>query len=390
MMHGKPLAAIVSAGSTKYGKHDGKGAKELFAEAFSEALHGARNLDPKRDVNAVFIGQMGSEYEYQAHSGSWAADYAGLPYTHAARVESACASGSTAMRIALTGVMSGMYDTVLVAGVEKMRNRGTGEVTLYLGEAGDFHMEIWNGLTFPGLFALMATAYMSKYGAREEHLAKVAVKNHKHASMNPKAQYPQEITLEQALNARPVAWPLKLYDCSPITDGASVAIITKPELAKKYTDTPVYITGFGHSTDYLGVYEREDVTWLEGARRASEAAYRMAGIGAGDADLFEVHDCFTIAEILLYEALGIARRGEGYKLIDEGLTYYDSKIPVNVSGGLKAKGHPVGATGVGQMYEIWLQLTGSAGRRQVKDAEVGVTHNMGGSGASHNVFVIER
>ncbi|MGC8555616.1 MAG: beta-ketoacyl synthase N-terminal-like domain-containing protein [Conexivisphaera sp.] len=170
-MHGKPLAAIVSAGSTKYGKHDDKGAKELFAEAFAEALEGARNLDPKRDVNAVFVGQMGSEYEYQAHSGSWAADYAGVPRTHAARVESACASGSTAVRVALTGIMSGLYDTVVVGGVEKMRNRGTSEVTLYLGEAGDFHMEIWNGLTFPGLFALMATAYMNRYGAREEHLA---------------------------------------------------------------------------------------------------------------------------------------------------------------------------------------------------------------------------
>ncbi len=389
-MRGKPLAAIVSAGSTKFGKHELKGARELFAEAFIEAVESARNIDPKRDIEAVIIGQMGSEYEFQAHSGSWAAEYAGLPYTHAARVESACASGSTALRLAVSSIIAGIHDVVLVAGVEKMRNRSTSEVTLFLGEAGDFHMEIWNGLTFPGLFALMATAYMHKYGAKEEHLAMVAVKNHKHASMNPKAQYPVEITLDQAMSSRMVAWPLKLYDCSPITDGASTAIVTKPELAKRFTDTPIYITGMGHSTDYLGVYEREDLAYLEGAHRAAGRAYKMAGIGPGDPDLVELHDCFTIAEIILYEALGLAERGKGYKLIEEGETYYDARIPVNVSGGLKAKGHPVGATGVGQVYEIWLHLTDRAGKRQVKNAEMGLTHNMGGSGASHNVFVFER
>ena len=389
-MRSRPLAAVVSAGSTKYGRHSDKSSKDLVLEAFAEALENARNLDPKRDIDAIVVSQMSSEYELQAHTGAWAAGYLGLTGKPAIRVESACASGSAALWQAITMVRSGLYKVVLAVGVEKMRHRDTSEVALYLGEAGDFSLEIWNGLTFPGLFALMATAYMHRYGAREEHLAMVAVKNHKHASMNPKAQYPYEIKIEDVLNSRIVAWPLKLYDCSPITDGAAAVIVTSNDVAKKYTDEPVYVIGSGHATDTLGVYEREDITFLKGAWEAANQAYRTSGLTPNEIDLVELHDCFTIAEIMLYEALGFAKRGEGYKLLEEEATYYDSKIPVNVSGGLKAKGHPVGATGLGQVYEVWLQLTGRAGKRQVSNAEIALTHNMGGSGASNNVFIFER
>lgn len=389
-MRSDPLAVIVSAGSTKYGKHPGKSARDLVQEAFVEAIENSKDLDPKRDIDAVVVSQMSSEYELQAHAGAWAAEYLGLVGKPAVRVESACASGSAALWQAVNMVRSGLYKVVAVVGVEKMRHRDTSEVTLYLGEAGDFNLEIWNGLTFPGLFALMATAYMHRYKAGEEHLAMVAVKNHRHASMNPKAQYPYEISIEDVLGSRVVAWPLKLYDCSPITDGASAVIVASKEVARKYSDELVYIIGSGHSTDTLGVYEREDITFLSGAKRAADQAYRTSGLTPRDIDLAEVHDCFTIAEILLYEALGFAERGRGYKLIEEGLTYYDSKLPVNVSGGLKAKGHPVGATGLGQVYEVWLQLTGRAGKRQVSKAEVALTHNMGGSGATNNVFIYRR
>jgi acetyl-CoA acetyltransferase len=390
MTRSEPLAVIVSAGSTKYGKHPHKTARELVQEAFIEAVENARNLDPKKDIDAVIISQMSSEYELQAHAGAWAASYVGLTGKPAVRIESACASGSAALWQAVNMVRSRLYDVVLVVGVEKMRHRETSEVALYLGEAGDFSLEIWNGLTFPGLFALMATAYMHRYGAREEHLAMVAVKNHKHASMNPKAQYPYEIRLEDVMSSRVVAWPLKLYDCSPITDGASAVIVASSDVAGTYTDEPVHVIGSGHATDTLGVYERDDIAFLGGAKRAADQAYKTSKTTPGDVDLAEVHDCFTIAEIMLYEALGFAERGKGYKLLEEGATYYDSNIPVNVSGGLKAKGHPVGATGLGQVYEVWLQLTGRAGKRQVSNAEIALTHNMGGSGATNNVFVFRR
>jgi acetyl-CoA C-acetyltransferase len=213
------------------------------------------------------------------------------------------------------------------------------------------------------------------------------VKNHYHGSLNPKAQMQKEITIENVLTSRVIAWPLKLYDCSLITDGASCVILTRPELAKKYTDQPVHIIGSGQASDTIGLYERKSLTSLTSAKLAAKTAYEMAGITPKDVDIAEVHDCFTIVELMAYEDLGFCRDGEGGKLIESGETRLGGKIPVNTSGGLKAKGHPVGATGTAQAYEIYLQLTGQADRRQVKDARVGLTHNVGGSGATAAVHI---
>jgi acetyl-CoA C-acetyltransferase len=278
----------------------------------------------------------------------------------------------------------------MVGGVEKMTHRPTAEVTEYLAMASDYPFEQWNGMTFPGLYALMATAHMHQYGTTERHLALIAVKNHFHGSLNPKAHMQKEITLETALSSRVVAWPLKLYDCSLITDGASCLILTKPELARRFTDMPVDIVGSSQAGDTIGLYERKSLTSLAAAKAAAKKAYEMSQVGPEEIDIAEVHDCFTIAELIAYEDLDFCKPGQGGDLIEKGETKLGGRIPVNTSGGLKAKGHPVGATGTGQAYEIYLQLTGQAGKRQVKDAEIGLTHNVGGSGATATVHIYRR
>jgi acetyl-CoA C-acetyltransferase len=233
----------------------------------------------------------------------------------------------------------------------------------------------------------MARAHMHRYGTTEAQMAEVAVKNHYHGTLNPKAHMQKEITLEKVLTSRPVATPLKLYDCSLITDGASCAILTKPELASRFTDQPVHIIGTGQASDTIGLYERKSLTSLEAAKLAAKTAYQMAATTPDKVDLAEVHDCFTIAEIIAYEDLNFCKTGEGGKLAETGETRLNGRLPVNTSGGLKAKGHPVGATGTAQAYEIYLQLTGQADQRQVKNAKVGLTHNVGGSGATATVHI---
>ena len=389
-LNGKPLVSIVSAGLSKFGKLEGVYAREIFAEAAKEAFDRCPNLDPKKDIKALFVGQMGESYEHQGHTGATLADWAGLLHIPATRTEAACASSGAALRAGIYAVLSGLCDVVMVGGVEKMTHRTTSEVTEYLAMASDYPFEQWHGITFPGLFALMATAHMHEYGTTEKQLAMVAVKNHYHGSLNPKAHMQKEITLENALSSRVIAWPLKLYDCSLITDGASCLILTKPELAKKYTDTPVHIIGSGQASDTIGMYEREGFTSLTAAKLAAKKAYEMADVKPEDIDVAEVHDCFTIAEIITYEDLGFCKLGEGGRLVESGDTRLGGRIPVNTSGGLKAKGHPVGATGTAQAYEMYLQLTGQADKRQVKDAELGLTHNVGGSGATAAVHIYRR
>ena len=389
-LNGKPLVSIVSAGLSKFGKLEGVYAREIFAEAAKEAFDRCPNLDPKKDIKALFVGQMGESYEHQGHTGATLADWAGLLHIPATRTEAACASSGAALRAGIYAVLSGLCDVVMVGGVEKMTHRTTSEVTEYLAMASDYPFEQWHGITFPGLFALMATAHMHEYGTTEKQLAMVAVKNHYHGSLNPKAHMQKEITLENALSSRVIAWPLKLYDCSLITDGASCLILTKPELAKKYTDTPVHIIGSGQASDTIGMYEREGFTSLTAAKLAAKKAYEMADVKPEDIDVAEVHDCFTIAEIITYEDLGFCKLGEGGRLVESGDTRLGGRIPVNTSGGLKAKGHPVGATGTAQAYEMYLQLTGQADKRQVKDAELGLTHNVGGSGATAVVHIYRR
>jgi acetyl-CoA C-acetyltransferase len=389
-MHGKPLASIITAGMSKFGKREGTCSRELYAEAALEAFTKCPNLNPKRDIKAAFIGQMGESFEHQGHTGPTVLDWIGLLPIPAIRTEAACSSSAAALRTGTFAIMSGLYDVVMVGGVEKMTHRQTSEVTEYLAMACDYPFEQWQGVTFPGLFAMVATAHMHKHGTTEKQMALVAVKNHHNGSMNPKAHIQKEITLEDALNSRTVAWPLKLYDCSLITDGASCIIITKPELARKFTDTPVDIIGSGQASDTIGLYERENLTSLNAGKLAGDEAYKMAGIGPDDIDVAEVHDCFTIAEIVAYEDLNFCKPGQGGHLIEQGQTNIDGKVAVNTSGGLKAKGHPVGATGVAQACEIYLQLTEQAGKRQVKGAEIGLTHNIGGLGATGVVNVYRR
>jgi acetyl-CoA C-acetyltransferase len=389
-LKGKPLVSIVSAGLSKFGKLEGLYGREIFAAAAKEAFDRCPNLDPKKDIKALFVGHMGESYEHQGHTGATVADWAGLLHVSATRTEAACASSGVALRAAIQAVLSGLSDIVMVGGVEKMTHRATSEVTEYLAMASDYPFEQRNGITFPGLYALMATAHMHDFGTTERDLAMVAVKNHYHGSMNPKAHIQKEITLETALGSRVIAWPLRLYDCSLITDGASCLILTKPDLAKKFTDNPVHILGSGQASDSIGLYERESLTSIEAAKIAAREAYEMSNLQPKDINVAEVHDCFTIAELIAYEDLGFCKEGESGKLAENGETKLGGRIPVNTSGGLKSKGHPVGATGTAQAYEIYLQLTGQAEKRQVKNAKVGLSHNVGGSGATATVHIYRR
>ena len=389
-LKGKPLVSIVSAGLSRFGKLEGLYAREIFAQAAEEAFNRCPNLDPKKDIKMLFVGHMGESYEHQGHTGATVADWAGLLHIPATRTETACASSGAALRAGVFAVLSGMCDVVMVGGVEKMTHRTTPEVTEYLAMASDFPFEQWHGITFPGLYALMATAHMHEYGTTEEHLAMVAVKNHHNGFLNPKAHMQREITVEQALSSRVIAWPLKLYDCSLITDGASCLIMTKPGIAKKYTDMPIQIIGSGQASDSIGIYERESLTSLIAAKIAARQAYEMAEVRPENIDVAEVHDCFTIAEIIAYEDLGLCKPGEAGGLVESGETKLDGRLPVNTSGGLKSKGHPVGATGTAQAYEIYLQLTEQAEKRQVKDARIGLAHNVGGSGATATVHIFRR
>jgi len=386
----KPLVSIVSAGSSQFGRLDGMYGRELFADAAKEAFDRCPNLDPIKDIEALFVGHMGESYEHQGHTGPTLADWTGLLPKPAVRLESACASSGVALRTGIFAILSGMHKVVMVGGVEKMTHRSTADVTEFLAMASDMPFEQWNGLTFPGLYALMATAHMHEYGTTEEQMAQVAVKNHHNGTLNPKAHMQKEITLEKAMESKVIAWPLKLYDCSLITDGASCLILTRPDLAKKFTDTPVHVIGSGQASDAIGLYEREKLTSLKAARLAGQEAYRMAGVEPKDLDVAEVHDCFTIAEIIAYEDLGFCGAGKGGNLIEAGTTELGGKLPVNPSGGLKSKGHPVGATGTAQAYEIYLQLTEQAEKRQVERAEIGLSHNVGGSGATACVHIYRR
>ena len=383
----KPLVSIVSAGSSQFGRLDGVYGRELFADAAKEAFDRCPNLDPIKDVEALFVGHMGESYEHQGHTGPTLANWIGLLPKPAVRLESACASSGVALRMGIFAILSGMHKVVMVGGVEKMTHRTTADVTEFLAMASDMPFEQWHGLTFPGLYALMATAHMHEYGTTEEQMARVAVKNHYNGTLNPKAHMQKEITLEKAMGSKVIAWPLKLYDCSLITDGASCLILTHPDLAKKFTDSPVHVIGSGQASDAIGLYEREKLTSLKAARLAGQEAYRMAGVEPKDVDVAEVHDCFTIAELMAYEDLGFCAPGKGGNMIEEGTTELEGKLPVNPSGGLKAKGHPVGATGTAQAYEIYLQLTGQAAKRQVEGAEIGLSHNVGGSGATASVHI---
>ena len=382
--------AIIGVGMTKFGEMWHRSFRQLISEAGAKALLDSR-IEGK-ELEAMYVGSMSSgRFIGQEHIGALVADAAGFAHVHipSTRVEGACASGGLAVRQGYLSVASGMHDIVVVGGIEKMMDVGGTDATATLATAADQEWEAFFGATFPGLYAMIATRHMYEYKTTKEQLAQVAVKNHANGVFNPYAQYQREITLEQAINATPVAYPLGLLDCSPVTDGAAAIVLCAAEKAKKYTDKPVKIIGAGQGSDILTLSGRRDITTLDATVHAAKMAYKQANITPKDIDVAEVHDCFTIAEICAIEDLGFVKKGEGGKAIEQKITTRDGSLPVNTSGGLKSKGHPVGATGVAQIIEIVLQLQERAGKRQVKGVKRGLAHNVGGSGATCTVHIME-
>jgi len=381
--------AIVGTGHSRFGTRYDVSLAELAFESIREALDEARiGLE---EIDLVVVGNAGG-WSSEPLPAVVVNEYSGLSGKATLRVEAACATGSAAIKVAHDAIAAGEADIALVIGVEKMNESPTPIVVEFIGRAGNYFWEFENfGLTFPGYYALYATAYMFQYGAREEDFCAVAVKNHYYASMNPKAQFPRRITVEECMKSRYVAWPIKLYDSSPITDGSATVILASEEVASKITDSPVWIEAIGASSDTSNLSKRSQFVGLEAARRAAQQAYKKAGLDPGNVvkhlDLAEVHDCFTIAEIMAYEDLGFVGRGEGVKLVREGQTYIGGLIPVNLSGGLKAKGHPIGATGVSMAVEIARQLWGRVekGRQAPIKNGRGLAHNVGGTG--HYAYV---
>ncbi len=379
--------AIIGVGITNWGELWEKSLRDIFVEVACEAIEDA-GVD---HIDSMYVGCMsGGLFAGQEHLGSLLADYLGVAPIPATRVESACASGGLALRQGFIDVASGMNDIVLVGGVEKMTDVSGDGATYALATAADQEYEAFHGVTFPGLYAMIARDHMKQFGTTREQLALVAVKNHENGLKNPNAQYHQKMTVESVIHSTMVADPLTIFDCSPKTDGAACLILCPREMASKLSkNKAVIISGSGHGTDSIALQDRKDLTAFNATRKAAEVAYEMAGVSPSDIDCAEVHDCFTIAEICVIEALGLIERGKGGVATEKGLTANNGKIPINTSGGLKSKGHPVGATGVAQAVEIVEQLRGSAGDRQVKNAKRGLIQNMGGSGGSSLVHILE-
>jgi acetyl-CoA C-acetyltransferase len=380
--------AIIGVGLTKFGELWDASFSQLFVEAGANAIMDA-GVDGK-DIEAIFVGNMsGGRFIDQEHISCLIADHAGLTPIPSTRIEAACASGGQALRQGIMSILSGFHDIVVVGGVEKMTDVMTESTTQTLATAADQEWEAFMGMTFPGLYAMMARRHMYEFGTTREQLAMVSVKNHKNAMHNPYAQYHIEISVEDVLRSPIVADPLRLLDCSPITDGAACVVLASEKKAKEFTDSPVYIIGSGQASSSISLHNRKRIPVIDSTINAGKEAYRRARKSPHDIQVAEVHDAFTIGEILAIEGLGFVEIGGGGKATEEGETEIGGRIPINTSGGLKAKGHPVGATGVAQAVEIVLQLRGDAGKRQV-DADVGLSHNVGGSGGTAVVHIYEK
>ncbi|MDD5615082.1 MAG: thiolase domain-containing protein [Candidatus Methanoperedens sp.] len=383
--------AIIGVGCTEFGELWDRSFRDIFVEAGVSAIQDANVQGGK--IDALYVGNMsGGRFIEQEHIGSLIADYSGLAGFHipSTRVEAACASGGLALRQGIIAVASGYHDIVIAGGAEKMTDVDVETTTDALAAAADREWEGVMGATFPGLYAMIARLHMHKYGTTSEQLASVAVKNHHNGTMNPKAQFQNEISIDAVLNSVMVADPLHVFDCSPITDGASAVVLAPAEIAKKFTDTPIYVKASAQASGTLSLHDRPDITTLDATVAAAKRAYKMANVTSKDIDFAEVHDCFTIAEICAIEDLGFVKKGEGGKATIDGMTAIGGKIPINTSGGLKACGHPVGATGVKQAVEMVLQLRGEAGKRQIDGAEIGLTHNVGGSGGTAVIHIFGR
>lgn len=409
--------AIVGGGLTKLGLFKDRNCKDFFIEAFTELEESVdKGFDP-RDIDAIYIGNFTNDFfVHQAHWGPIISDLLGHVPKPVTRTEGACASSALAFREGVLAIASGLYDIVLVGGIEQMSKRTTEEVAEGLAMASSPY-EVAAGFTFPGVFGTIATAYFAKYNTDREALFNVTIKSHNNAPLNPKAQFPMSIRdfmnskierckkkgepvpewkdekdfLRDPIANPPVAWPMHLFDCCPISDGASCLLLVAEEIAKNFTDEPIYVVGIGQGSGY-SLHVKKDLTSFEATKYAAKEAYEMAGLTPKDIQFAEVHDCFSIAEIIHMEDLGFFKPGEGHKAVAEGLTRLDGPIPINTSGGLKTKGHPVGATGVAQLYEVWLQLRGKAGKRQIPNPNlrIGAAHNLGGTGGTCTFTILER
>jgi len=382
--------AVIGVGVTKFGELWDKSFRQLITESGSKAILEAGVSGT--EIDALYVGSMGSgRFIGQEHIGALVADCSGFSHLHipSTRIESACASGGLAVRQGYLSVASGINDIVVVGGIEKMTDVVGTEATNTLATVADQEWEAFFGATFPGLYAMIATKHMNDYGTTREQLAQVAVKNHANGALNPNAQFKREISIDAVINAPPVSYPLGMLDCSPVSDGAATVVLCAAEKAKKYIDNPVKIIASGQASDTLALHGRREICTFDSTVHAAKMAYKQANLKPKDIDVAELHDSFTIAEILAVEDLGFVKKGEGGKAIENKITTLDGEIPVNTSGGLKAKGHPIGATGVAQIAEIVAQLQGKADKRQIKDAKIGLAHNIGGTGASCVVHILE-
>ena len=409
--------AVVGAGMSKFGMFKDKDTKDLFIEAFKEMCASVDKGLDSNDIDALYLGNFANDFFIkQSHWGPILSDIIGLAPKPATRTEGACASSALAFREGVFAIASGFYDMVLVGGVEEMSKCTTETVAEGLALAA-VPYENKVGFTFPGVFGTIATAYFEKYGATHQNLMDVTIKSHNNAPLNPKAQFPysihdlmerriekarrqgeplpewrneKEFLADPRINP-PIAWPMHLFDCCPISDGASCLLLVAEELASNFTDDALRVVGMGQGSG-RGLHAAVSLTSFEATRMAAEEAYGMADLTPEDIQFSEVHDCFSMAEILHIEDLGFFKPGEGYKAVSEGQTALDGPKPINTSGGLKCKGHPVGATGISQIIEVWTQLRGEAGDRQIpnKDLRIGAAHNLGGTGGTATLTILER
>ena len=409
--------AVVGAGMSNFGMFKDKDSKDLFLEAFREMISSVDKGVSPNDIDCLYLGNFTNDFfMHQAHWGPLISDLIGLAPKPATRTEGACASSALAFREGVLAIASGYYDMVLVGGVEEMSKCSTTEVAEGLALA-TVPYEGTVGFTFPGVFGVIATSYFAKYNASHKDLMNITIKSHNNAPLNPKAQIPLTIADIMRNKARslekkgqpvpqwedekaflsdpgtnpPVAWPMHLFDCCPISDGASCMLLVAEEMAKDFTDKPLHVIGIGQGSG-RGFHAADSLTSFEATKNAANEAYSMSGLKPEDIQFSEVHDCFSIAEIIHTEDLGFFKYGEGFKAAAEGLTKLDGPIPINTSGGLKCKGHPVGATGTSQLVEVWKQLRNEAGKRQIpkKDLRIGAAHNLGGTGGTCTFTILER
>jgi len=379
--------AIVGVGQTVFSRKCGVSIRELCFEAYKEAMEGLGITGS--DIDASIICSA-PEYDKQRTPSGLISEYLELTPKPTFYIETVCSSSSMGLRVAWSLIKSGLHKVVAVVGFQKMSELTSRDAAERMGRGGDIIWESPFGLTMPAGYAMYAQGHMATYGTTEEQLAKVRVKNSHYGAKNHKANYRKELSLEEILSSDAIACPLKKFDCCANADGASCIIVASGDVASKATDVPIWIIGLGAATDTMTMSGRRSLTGLMCAQEAASQAYKMAGVGPEDINVAEVHDCFTIAEIMAYEDVGFAKPGEGGKLIESGETYADGKIPVNVDGGLLSKGHPIGATGGSQIRTIVMQLRGQAEEAQVKGAEIGLTHNIGGIGQYANVTILRR